>query len=1485
MNQQQTEGVFPARYRLNHLLGRGGGGEVWAATDQATHTEVAIKALHALYQPAEVEALIRETTTLSGLEGLGFPRVLHLGRAADGRLYLVRELVSGESFDKVVQMAPRRALSLLCAAASVLTVVHRAGLLHGDIKPANIIARADGQVALVDLGLAIALREGGQDSVGLTPHYAAPEVRAGGPLTVQAEVYSLGVILRDLLDEGADAELSLSASDRLASVAARATHEHPEARFPSADEFSMALRAALSGDVVTVEQAGPPWPVKGIGATAYRLKKAIDEMPAGHQLRIEAPLGSGCSTLLRRVAWELSLAGSDVLFIDAALLQGGWGKAELNRASAALLLIFFDAKTTQYDEVLARLCASGARVVRTVEEDAGHDFSIPPLDLPVVVELFRGALAGMPTELIKALVQRIGARPGPLRRFVSEAEGFPVIGESDIDRVLTGAALDPDVPTVELVERALDHGHYGVVEQRLGQLSLSDARQTWLRARYELAAGSAEDALNYSDLALGSDPEPPLRQRIIATKARAQLGLGEYAAALDLLSEVDSFSGEARAEGMAYRGLAETLLGRKDAAIASLKESLAAASAIGSRRLEALAGSALATAQWRAGDTAAAPESYRAAIAAARDVGDSGMLASSQINLAGLMKERGDLAMSIELLEGAVDAARRAGRRSSLQQALLNLTNTDLYLGRLERARAQIAQVGDPTQLGPVLCAQFHGLQAELLAREEDVEAALHEYAECRQAWEDLGRRGDAAEAALEAVLVAASYHTSPEQNASKFVPSHKLLINLIEHGERLLDNEENALLLLARARTHYFIGEEEKAEELAQRARTSAEQTNRREWAWRAAALEAEILEAAGKRTKAARATALAVEVLEDIGARLPQDLREVYWSEPRRRLLRARAAGESSRYSEPPARRSTHDFAVAGPGFLPGSGIEAVSRMTMTPLERRLARVLAINSDLASEIELERLATKIVGHACELLVAETGYLLLGRTAEELSVCACRGGGAEGETHRDFSRSIAQEVLKSGRPLVSIDAGADKRLQGFESVHQAAVSAVACVPVLSPQGRAIGALYLETRTSARPGFGDEVPTLQAFADQAAIALENARLLSELKEKGQALEERNERLREARERLKELLGKRTARLREVKKELRTTKDQLASHASYGGMVGASEQMRRVYSLIERVKDTDVPVLITGESGTGKEVVARAIHEGSARGRGKMLAVNCGAIPESILESELFGHVRGAFTGADRDRRGLFREADGGVLLLDEIGETPLKMQAGLLRVLQEGKVRPVGGSQEIAVDVRVVFATNRNLRARVEEGMFREDLLYRIQVVEIALPPLRERREDIPLLCDHFLVRFATRFGQEKKAIAREAMNELLAYPWPGNIRQLENVLLSAWVLCEGDTIEHEDLQLPAVRPESSPALVAPVANRGRMQSSSHHARARLSKTTQPKKGTLSEHQRGERAKIVQALEATGWNRVKAAEVLAMPRRTFYRRLKEYNIQ
>jgi DNA-binding NtrC family response regulator len=340
---------------------------------------------------------------------------------------------------------------------------------------------------------------------------------------------------------------------------------------------------------------------------------------------------------------------------------------------------------------------------------------------------------------------------------------------------------------------------------------------------------------------------------------------------------------------------------------------------------------------------------------------------------------------------------------------------------------------------------------------------------------------------------------------------------------------------------------------------------------------------------------------------------------------------------------------------------------------------------------------------------------------------------------------------------------------------------------------------------------------------------------------------------------------------------------LHSHFGYHGLVGTSERMRRVYALVDRVKDMDVPVLITGESGTGKEVVARAIHTAGGRGKRPFTGINCGAIPEHLLESELFGHVRGAFTGADRDRKGLFRETEGGTILLDEIGEMPHKMQAGLLRVLQEHLVRPVGGTREEPVSVRVVTATHRDLQRLVADGAFREDLYYRLHVVEVSIPPLRERADDIPMLIDHFLQIFAARYRRERKTVSRDALRLLCDCPWPGNVRQLENVLLNAWVMSDRNELVSADFESSSLRRGS--AHGAPVPPSGSPASASGPPSSARSARPAPLDETYEDHEANEKERILQALHACNWNRVKAAELVDIPRRTFYRRLKKHGIQ
>jgi len=310
-------------------------------------------------------------------------------------------------------------------------------------------------------------------------------------------------------------------------------------------------------------------------------------------------------------------------------------------------------------------------------------------------------------------------------------------------------------------------------------------------------------------------------------------------------------------------------------------------------------------------------------------------------------------------------------------------------------------------------------------------------------------------------------------------------------------------------------------------------------------------------------------------------------------------------------------------------------------------------------------------------------------------------------------------------------------------------------------------------------------------------------------------------------------------------------------------------MREVFDLVERVADTDATVLITGESGTGKELVARAIHERSSRRDKPLVPVNCAAIPEGLLESELFGHVKGAFTGAHRARQGRFSLANEGTIFLDEVGEMSAALQAKLLRVLQEREFEPVGDTRPLRVDVRVLAATNRNLETMVSKGRFREDLYYRLCVIPIALPPLRARRDDVPLLLGHFLDRLALRNGREPPTCPPEVLRVLRAYAWPGNVRELENLSERLVILCLGDEVGPDDV------PEKFRSRAAPPAGDGWDDEDDVPV---LPEEGLDLKRTL---QHIEYALIDQALDRTGGNRNQAARLLSLNRTTLVEKLRK----
>ncbi len=494
------------------------------------------------------------------------------------------------------------------------------------------------------------------------------------------------------------------------------------------------------------------------------------------------------------------------------------------------------------------------------------------------------------------------------------------------------------------------------------------------------------------------------------------------------------------------------------------------------------------------------------------------------------------------------------------------------------------------------------------------------------------------------------------------------------------------------------------------------------------------------------------------------------------------------------------------------PGSG---------TDLRRRLTALYEMSRALNSESDPDGLLESILDMALQVVSAERGVILLRRPADgRLEVRLARN--LERQTILDaeaFSESVVS-AAGEGRSVLSIDTGADERLRQLKSVSLYGIRSVLCVPLRS-RGRIVGAVYLDNRSEGAIFSNDDLRFLEAFADHAALALENARAR-------RLLEQENRRLQDAAE----------------------------ARFHFGNIVGESPPMQRVFSLVERVADNDAPVLIHGESGTGKELVARAVHFNGPRREGPFVSENCAALPDSLLQSELFGHVRGAFTGADRDRRGMFELADKGTLFLDEVGDMSLNMQAQLLRVIQEGEVRRVGGDRTIPVDVRIVTATHRDLERDVASGRFRQDLLYRLQVLMIELPPLRDRGDDLDLLIDVTLDRIADERGRPKWPIEPEARARLAEHAWPGNVRELHNVLERLCVLA-GD---------------------GPILRR-LIDSDSGLAKMFGSQPVRPDAElSLSDSELGQ---VRAALEAAQGNRARAAKMLGISRSTLYRRIRE----
>jgi transcriptional regulator with GAF, ATPase, and Fis domain len=460
----------------------------------------------------------------------------------------------------------------------------------------------------------------------------------------------------------------------------------------------------------------------------------------------------------------------------------------------------------------------------------------------------------------------------------------------------------------------------------------------------------------------------------------------------------------------------------------------------------------------------------------------------------------------------------------------------------------------------------------------------------------------------------------------------------------------------------------------------------------------------------------------------------------------------------------------------------------------------------------QLEELLHSMLDAIVDVTSAERGVLLLLEDGKAI-VRAARNMKKETITGDDggVSDSIVRKVLETKKPVIVSDALTDTTFGKSESIVALNLSSVMCVPLLA-QGEMLGALYVGSDRVKGLFEKNQLDLLTIFAGQASLILENAMLLN---------------------------------------SLRADKDKLVAELNdkkFGDIIGASPFMVEVFKKLQKVAGTDISVLITGETGTGKELIAREIHRRSQRANGPFVSINCGAIPENLIESELFGHVKGAFTGAIASRPGKFQVAQAGTLFLDEIGELPVNLQVKLVRALQERVVNRVGDSRPEKVDIRVVAATNRNLEEEIKRGAFREDLYYRLNVVHIFLPPLRERGDDVLIIAKALLQKYSDEMKSKVVGFSPTSLASIRKYNWPGNIRQLENRIKKALVLCDRPLLQPEDLDLG---PEAQSTIL-------------------------PLEKAKEEFQR---KYVLEALERNNGNRTQTARDLGVDPRTIFRYL------
>jgi serine/threonine-protein kinase PknK len=1407
-------------------------------------------------------ALRREVETLLAL-GPKARWVLGVWES-EHELVVALEDVPGAPLDHLGLLTPRRARAIAIALLRSLLALHELGLAHGDLKPSHVLVDDDDRVRLLDLGLVTPL---GASARGGTAGFLAPEQLGGEPTTARTELFSFGRTLLAARLGGLESVLDALLTSCVATDPAGRPPSFESAlatlgALPRANERAGVLEDVLSQPLAEIEAALArdaggvvlvTLPPRG-GRT--HLARTLVTRALARRLRgLEGPrelVVTGARDLLGGLAGLAPLLGVPHTEDRERLVE----RAARSTIDQGLLWVLDGADDASPDlradlAIAARtLAASGRGSLVVIGHDAPLEASLGTADVTRVeapqveaselssllraqgTELAPGDRAlvlertrhrrGLVHVVLDALDRRgLTAMPDALALARDPEPGSLARGPEALSARLARAreAMARDAPRAVL--EALDATDAGDEVARLRAWAFSrtaaldaalealdtiaPASRTALdrahRARWLERMGSLDAALE-EGRAVGLDEGAPREARALAlvVAATSAYGRGRFGDAARLVASARALDGLERAVRVRIENVAADLaLAAGEPNEARRIAEAARAIASDDRGLLALVEARLGAIAGLSGDPTQALAHHEAALAHAEAAGDVSALPPYVTNVATAHHLAGDVARAIASYERAATLAERLGRDVSLATTLVNLAALHQTLRADEEAAEILARADRVAErAGAALVrAQVALVRAELAKERGAFGPALEGAREAGETFARLGAKRQELEARVLACEVAVAHGTAP--------------MPLAASDDALEEAGLTARAAVLRAALAFSAHRVAEASILAEQALERARRDHQPEAELRAGLLLVRAHAALG--TGAAEAHELAFRRrLGELAARTPQGLRERFvkrWTET---LDTPRAANREHGTDAGPQR-----------GLGP-VGARLVSLVRRTLLENDEARLLEAALD----------------EAIAATAAERGFLLLSREGKRAEVSVARNLDRDTIKQPRFrlSRSVADRVLSSNEPLVTASATEDPELAGSRSILDLGLRSIVCVPVRSPSG-VRGALYLDHRFE-RGRFDAAVAEIaQGFADVIGLALESARLhrasqarLREAEELRAAAEERaNAHLVEA-DRMAAMLA---------------SEGRLTRRDAPGGIVGEAPAIRAAIELVRKVARTDLSLCIEGESGTGKELFARLAHDTSPRRGGPFLAINCGALPEQLLESELFGHVRGAFTGATRDHAGLLRSASGGTVFLDEVGEMPASMQVRLLRALQEKEVRPVGGRGALAIDVRVVTATHRHLEQEVERGRFRRDLYFRLAGVTVQLPPLRERASDIPLLVQSILDQLGAHEGRHGRKLSRRALAALLAHPFPGNVRELEQALRRACAIAESDVIEPEDLGLAPTERRVASERVALTSRR-----------------------------------VAQALSDADGNRTHAARALGVSRATLHRFLAEH---